>query len=346
VDGVVVVDTGSVDESVAVAHRHGAVVDHVPWHGDFATPRNRSLDLVDAEWVLYVDADEEFLPGDHAALRERLASDTEHAGFRVRFVPRVGWTPYREYRLWRNRPSIRFHGLIHESIVTAVHDLATQEGLGVGDLDELVLQHHGYEGDQSHKWARDEPMLLAQLERDPERVYLYDHLARIHEARGDADGAAATWMRGIERVRARTTPDPDDRLLYVNLVVHRIMNGDTGDDVAALVEEALTRFPRFPSLEYAAALLEYDRGDPAGAAARVERLLAMTIDEIVDTNSSYDGRIFGEWSWNLLGQCRFALGDNAGAASAFAQAEAAAPGDLSYRTRRLLAEARAGDHRA
>lgn len=349
VDGVVVVDTGSVDDTVAVARRHGAVLDHVPWQGDFATPRNRSLDLIDAEWVLYVDADEELVAPDSAAdpaahparLREMLAADTEHMAFRVRFVPRLGWTPYREYRLWRNRPSIRFDGLIHESIVTAVHAAAEDEGLVVGDLDALVLQHHGYEGDQSHKHARDEPLLLAQIARDPERIYLYDHLARIYEAQGDSARAIASWMRGVERVRARATPHPDDRLVYIDLVVHRIATGDTGDDVAAIVDEALARFPGIPSLEYAAALLGYRRGELADAAARMERVLALSLDDIVATNSSYDGRIFGEWGWNLLGQCRFALGDATGAADAFRHAEAAAPGDLSYRTRRLLAEGRA-----
>ena len=340
-DGFVVVDTGSVDDTVAVAQRHGAVIDHVPWQGDFATPRNRSLDLVDADWVLYIDADEELLPVNHVALRALLAHDTGHVGFRVRFVPRVGWTPFREYRLWRNRPGIRFQGLIHESIVDAVHGAARREGLLVEDLDQLTLQHHGYEGDQSHKHARDEPMLLAQIERDPERVFLYDHLARIYEAQGDNSRAVASWMRGVERIRARATPHPDDRLVYIDLVVHRIATGDTSDDVAALTEEALARFPGVPSLEYAAATLEYGRGSFADAATRLEQILSLSLDDVIATGSSYDGRIFGEWGWNLLGQCRFSLGDDASAADAFARAEAAAPDDLSYRTRRLLAAARA-----
>ena len=47
-------------------------------------------------------------------------ADTEHVMFRVRFVPRVGWTPYRELRVWRHRPDIRFVGAIHESMLPAV----------------------------------------------------------------------------------------------------------------------------------------------------------------------------------------------------------------------------------
>jgi glycosyltransferase involved in cell wall biosynthesis len=35
VDEIVVVDTGSTDDSVEVAERHGAVVGHEPWADDF-----------------------------------------------------------------------------------------------------------------------------------------------------------------------------------------------------------------------------------------------------------------------------------------------------------------------
>src|SRR4029077_18021100 len=68
VDEIVVVDTGSTDGSVAVAERHGAVVAHEPWRGDFSAPRNRSLDLATGDWILYIDADER-VRGDVARAR-------------------------------------------------------------------------------------------------------------------------------------------------------------------------------------------------------------------------------------------------------------------------------------
>ena len=63
---------------------------------------------------------------------------------------------------------------------------------------------------------------------------------------------------------------------------------------------------------------------------------------VMATGSSYDERVLGEWAWNLLGLCRFALGEWSDAARAFARAEDAAPGVPDYRVRRRLAEARAG----
>jgi glycosyltransferase involved in cell wall biosynthesis len=341
VDGMVVVDTGSTDDTVAVARRHGAIVDHVAWTGDFATPRNRSLDLVDGDWVLYVDADEEVVSPDPEPFRAQLAGADDHIAFRVQFIPRVGWTPYREYRVWRSRPSIRFEGVIHETMVPAIHGCAEREGRIVGISDLLTIQHHGYEGDQRRKHSRDEPLLLEQLAHDPDRIFLYDHLARIYEAQGDSARAVATWMRGINQVRRHAAVSADDRLVYIDLIFHRIAAGDTGDDVGRLVAEALERFPGVPTLEYAAAVVDFDRGEAGRAAARVERVLGLSLDEVMATGSSYDSRLFGEWAWNLLGLCRFALGEDAAAAVAFQRAEREAPGDLGYRTRRQLAETRA-----
>jgi glycosyltransferase involved in cell wall biosynthesis len=346
VDEIVVVDTGSSDESVDVARRHGAVVGHEPWQGDFATPRNRSLELASGEWILYIDADERVRPGDHAALRAHLAADTEHVSFRVRFVPRLHWTPYREFRLWRHRADIRFSGAIHETMVPAIRAAAQRDGLLISDLDHaipdgLTIEHHGYEGDQSHKHDRNEPLLRAALAENPDRPFFYDHLARIYEDRGELERARATWREGIEVANRRTTEHPDDRLLWINLLVHAVAREDPDGDVAAMIDEAQQRYPGNPAVEFATATHEFATGKPASAAERLEHLTALELDEIVDTGSAYDDRIFGEWAWNALGLCRFELGDYPGAAAAFREAEAEDPDNDAYRTRRQLAEARA-----
>ena len=150
VDEIVVVDTGSPTAPLAVAERHGAVVGHEPWRGDFATPRNRSLDLATGDWILSVDADER-VRGDLAGARAFLDRADACVAFRARVVPRVGWTPYREHRLWRNRSDIRFRGHIHESVVPAISAAAAADGLRVDPFDGLTIHHLGDEGDRARQ---------------------------------------------------------------------------------------------------------------------------------------------------------------------------------------------------
>jgi hypothetical protein len=339
VDEIVVIDTGSTDDSVAVARRHGAAVALDPWQNDFARARNRSLDTATGEWILYVDADER-VRCDTKQTRAWLAAADDCVGATVRFVPRVGWTPYREYRLWRNRADVRFEGAMHESIVPAVHRAADRDALRIVACDLLTIEHLGYEGDQSRKHERDEPMLRAEIERVPERTYLYDHLARVYEARGDAQRAVTTWHRGIAVARARGRTRPDDLLVYVNLIVHLQANGEAGPEVGEVLDEALALFPGTPSLELAAARYEFATEKYDRASRRAERLIAFDTAAARDSNS-YDLRIFNEWAWELLGLCRFAVGEHAAAADAFSRAEAAAPSVMEYGVRRRLAEIRA-----
>jgi len=345
VDEIVVVDTGSTDDSVEVARRHGAVLGDEPWQADFSTPRNRSLDLATGEWILYIDADERVRAADREAVRACLAVATDHVSFRVRFVPRVNWTPYREFRLWRHHPDIRFVGAIHETMLPAIERVGRREGMLISDLDTVIpgglaIEHLGYEGDQRHKHARNEPMLRAAIAENPRRIFLYDHLARIYEDLGQLEQARATWRAGMAVARARPTDHPDDRLLWINLLVHAVARNDPDGDVPAILDEATARFPGNPAVEFAAASHKFATGHAADAARRLEQLVAMDLDAIVATGSAYDERIFGEWAWHSLGLCRFALEDYAGAAAAFTLAEAADPDNPAYRTRRQLAEAR------
>lgn len=338
VDEVVVVDTGSVDDSLDIARRHGAVTAREPWQGEFSAPRNRSLDLASGEWILYIDADERVRVADNDAVRSSLSQDDEHGAFRVRFVPRVGWTPYYECRLWRNAPDLRFRGIIHETLLSSLYARADRDGLIITDSDLITIEHLGYEGDQSQKHERNEAMLLAALDEWPERIFYYDHLARIYEDRGEADRAVAMWKRGIAVVQSRQVPQHDDRLVWIDLIVHELAAGRINAELADLVAEGLERFPNVPALELAAAVHEFATGRPRLAIPRLEWLLALDLEDVVATGSSYDERVFGEWAWHLLGLCRFALGEGPGAADAFGRAAACAPHKTEYVVKRRLAE--------
>ena len=57
-DEVLIIDSGSTDNTVAIAEKNGAIVRYRAWDDDFAAQRNFALEQTSADWVLYLDADE------------------------------------------------------------------------------------------------------------------------------------------------------------------------------------------------------------------------------------------------------------------------------------------------
>jgi len=148
-DEIVVVDTGTTDDTVAIAQAHGARVLHHAWRHDFADARNVSLDAATGDWVLVLDADDE-VPSDTAAQIPCLLAEAERArppidGLTMLYhspMPAgeaVAFTEYPVLRLFRNRPEFRFRQAIHEQVLPAI-----QAAGGRVDGCALRLTHYGY----------------------------------------------------------------------------------------------------------------------------------------------------------------------------------------------------------
>lgn len=138
VSQVVVVDTGSSDDTVKIAQSLGAEVCRFDWNEDTAAARNEGLKRATGDWILVLDADETLSPADFDRIR-LLTQLPEYDGFalvqrnytndtyREDFVFAVGddyeesvgfagWVPRLIVRLFRNKPEIRFEGIAHEIV--------------------------------------------------------------------------------------------------------------------------------------------------------------------------------------------------------------------------------------
>jgi tetratricopeptide (TPR) repeat protein len=333
VDEIVVVDTGSTDNSPEIAERHGAVLLREPWRDDFAQARNAALDHATGDWILYIDADERAIPaGD---LRDAL-DEPSWVAARVPFRAASRLTPYLEHRLFRNRPEIRFRGAIHETVLPDIRALVTNEGLSVGDAP-LEIQHLGYDGDLSVKHHRNLPLLRRAVEESPERIYLWHELGEAQLGLGDPAAARAAWDRGLE-VAATNRPTPGEARLLARRIELAL---DEGDDPATLVARAETRHTDDPLVLWAAArFLVGERRYPE-ARRRLEQLLAFGPDGPPPGELGYDLGLFRELPLALAGVCRLEEGDPATGADLLRRAEAFAPDNPEIRLKRALAERRA-----
>ena len=129
VDAMVVVDTGSTDDTVALAEAAGAQVVKQPWCDDFSAARNAALQHVSGGFVLVLDADERLGPNAGSILREALQKPSFDCARLPLYNARstdaslesvVGGMsmgpPLLLERLFRFTPDLAWQGVVHEHV--------------------------------------------------------------------------------------------------------------------------------------------------------------------------------------------------------------------------------------
>lgn len=123
-DEIIVVDSGSSDETCEIAARVGARVVQHSWQG-FAAQKNFASRQASHEWILSLDADEE-LNGDAKATlvnwknSEPLANGykfARRARYLDRWILHSGWYPDYKIRLFDRRHAKWQGAYVHESVV-------------------------------------------------------------------------------------------------------------------------------------------------------------------------------------------------------------------------------------
>ena len=184
VDEMVIADTGSTDETVALAQQAGARVLQIPWQEDFAGARNQALAAVEGEWVLVLDADEVFNSPLQATVNQAIAGDQALVVNLMRQEVGASQSPYSLVsRLFRRHPQLKFNRPYHETIDDSVLALLKQEPQWqIITLPGVAIQHYGYtpENLQAKNKAQRAKVLLTQaLQDNPQDAYLCSKLGAL-----------------------------------------------------------------------------------------------------------------------------------------------------------------------
>ena len=182
-DELVVVDTGSTDNTVKIAEEFGAKIFRYEWNDDFASARNFGLQKNEAEWVLYIDADERLEKSSIPELKKLAADPDPSVGAYICKIISVHRTTGKrdEYhgrypRFFRNYgfPFIYFFGKIHEQISPLILDL----GKKVKYADIEIL-HEGYDVSQeemNRKVKRNLGVLINHTKTEPTNAFAWYQL--------------------------------------------------------------------------------------------------------------------------------------------------------------------------
>lgn len=199
---IVLVDTGSTDDTLKIAARYTDKIYHFDWINDFSAARNFALDKAYNDWVLSIDCDEYIESIDEkelSILMEKHSQDVGQILIRNRFK-QDSQTSIENVRVSRffNKKYYHFVGAIHEQVElrNAGSEISTNISTPTQDNADclphihyakhtyhapITLLHVGYDGSEEEmraKCLRNISMLEKELEAGGPDSYIYYQLGQ------------------------------------------------------------------------------------------------------------------------------------------------------------------------
>lgn len=195
---IIIVDTGSTDDTKTIAYQYTDKVFDYVWQQDFAAARNYAADKAAEEYILFIDSDEIVTKADKLALETEIKAHPKDIGRLLLFNDycRGNEAYSSKERISRLYPKkyYRFEGKIHEQIVN-------QEGNAKVFYDIPIEMHHeGYAGDlntRKLKAQRNIDLLKNHIELEGEDPYLLYQLGKSYYLQEEYQAAYAWFEKAV-----------------------------------------------------------------------------------------------------------------------------------------------------
>jgi glycosyltransferase involved in cell wall biosynthesis len=220
-DELVVVDTGSTDNTSTIAKGFGCRVDEClldPF--DFSQVRNYALSKATGEWVLSLDADETLRPESAELIMHLIAGD-QNTGYCCTRHNHGGYTLWMDYvvRLFPNKSAYQYRGRVHETIDRSIIEAGDRLMRACVDIDHWDF---GEARIRKNSWYME--VLQEELADDPTNCQRLAFLASGYHQMGMLDEAGKVAER-IAELMPGSKEAQDKAAYYRRLAGTRRANG-------------------------------------------------------------------------------------------------------------------------
>ncbi len=277
---IIIVDTGSTDQTVEIARSLGATVRHFPWINDFAAARNESIRDASGEWIFWMDADDRLSPENLNRLKQALVSgQADVYACQIVSANEGKQTGTEHWRLFRNHVGLRFERPLHETVLP----LAAQLGLRLA-VTNVIIDHTGYQIDADElkaKARRNLAIIQGVLARQPDDLHWRYHYGVCLAVLEQYEAAAEAYEAVIARPPASLHWDMDIYQAHVSLIEAYIKT-KRWEEARRVLQQALKVFPARRHLAITAGMFYLLTDEPERAVEHLERArtLAASSDRI------------------------------------------------------------------
>lgn len=273
----IVVDTGSTDNTVAIAKEMGAKVYEIKWEDDFSKAKNYALEQASGEWIVFLDADE-YIPERYLTkFKNGILQATQYnLDNREKQIEAIRTKIYNideqnqivnesiTVRLFKKDDMIGFKNAIHEILYHK-----NRQSLYEIDLNEVYIYHTGYqqeEYEKKQKGKRNISILEREIEKDPNNGELWTYLGDAYhidiETRAKSKEA---YDRAIELGNGRISMQVLAIANRIRLYFEEEEVESYGEEIEVLYRKFQEKNVIFPDIEFFMGLYyiksqDYDKG--------------------------------------------------------------------------------------
>ncbi|MBN1850770.1 MAG: glycosyltransferase [Deltaproteobacteria bacterium] len=293
VDEIIIVDTGSTDNTIQIAQQYGAKVHIHPWENDFSKHRNQSISYASSEWILYLDADEELIPPSGQIIKNAIQNqsiDSIAVQIINPFNNGKNQAVFNAVRIFKKH--VRFEGIVHNRETGCVNTL----------FYPVRILHHGYNLNIEKtkvKFARTSSLLKEQIHQDPDNPLPHHYLSASYLSMGVFEQdyfhkAVHEGMKAIHLAKEQQNGDPIFLCSHYIVAASHLNLGNIVD-AEALCKKALDIFPDHLDSYFLLAKIYDRKGEILLGKKSAERYLAVH-DEITNNPGKF-GRLINNSYW-------------------------------------------------
>ncbi|MED1919547.1 glycosyltransferase [Bacillus thuringiensis] len=250
---IVVVDTGSTDGTIAVAKKYQASVYHFDWIDDFSAARNFALSKASGNWIIFLDADE-FLSEDS---KKHIVSNLNRAeeqkkdfilGMIVNIDKYVQKTinVSTHIRIFRNDPSIRYIGAIHERVMKNGSSMKILDA-----KDQISIIHTGYSQEtvqSKNKSERNLQLLFKEWDNHPNRSDLAFYISESYMINQNFEEALTYAQKALQFKNATLVGLYEKN--YVNVINCMLKLEYPQSKITETIHAAISSHPEYPDFYF------------------------------------------------------------------------------------------------
>ncbi|WP_270998178.1 TPR domain-containing glycosyltransferase [Listeria seeligeri] len=241
---IIIVDTGSTDETKKIAKEFTDFVYDFEWTGNFSDARNFAATKATGKWIMAIDADECLEEESYLKLKKQLKLQTEsiYMAQIISFTGEKGRVTTTNHmpRIYKNDGTICFRGVIHEQL-EAVDKHSIEAGIA-----DVKIYHYGYMSEiveKQGKSNRNLRLLEKEVKNNKDSGFVHFNIGQEMNRLGKKEEALKEFS---EAFRLRD----DNQYIWAKLSAYHIADlleqEKRYEESLAIIEEARIIWPNVP----------------------------------------------------------------------------------------------------